>query len=103
MLKRLPIDTLKLDRAFLHDIESSVDDAAISRAVIVLAHGMNLTVTAEGIETENQLVFLRRHRCDHAQGFLLCPPLPASELEEALVRAAAGPDEPLAAESDPPA
>jgi len=88
MLKRLPIDTLKLDRAFLRDIESSVDDAAISRAVIVLAHGMKLKVTAEGVETEAQLEFLRRHRCDQAQGFLLGRPLPAPDFEALLARGA---------------
>jgi len=94
MLKRLPIDTLKLDRAFLRDIDSSVDDAAISRAVIVLAHGMKLTVTAEGVETESQLAFLRRHRCDHAQGFLLCRPVPPPELAEVLVRGTVAPPGP---------
>ncbi|HWC65360.1 MAG TPA: EAL domain-containing protein [Thermoanaerobaculia bacterium] len=85
MLKRLPIDTLKLDQSFLRDIETSVDDAAISRAVIVLAHGMKLTVTAEGVENERQLAFLRRHRCDLAQGYLFSPPIPAARFEEILV------------------
>ncbi|HET7452886.1 MAG TPA: EAL domain-containing protein, partial [Thermoanaerobaculia bacterium] len=89
MLKRLPIDTLKLDRAFLRDIETSLDDAAISRAVIVLAHGMKLKVTAEGVETEGQLQFLRRHRCDQGQGFLLGRPVPAAQFEELLRRTAA--------------
>jgi EAL domain-containing protein (putative c-di-GMP-specific phosphodiesterase class I) len=102
MLKRLPIDTLKLDRAFLRDIDSSVDDAAISRAVIVLAHGMKLTVTAEGVETESQLAFLRRHRCDHAQGFLLCRPVPPPELAEVLVRGTVAPPGPDSeSEADP--
>jgi EAL domain-containing protein (putative c-di-GMP-specific phosphodiesterase class I) len=102
MLKRLPIDTLKLDRSFLRDIETSVDDAAISRAVIVLAHGMKLTVTAEGVETESQLAFLRRHRCDHAQGFLLCRPVPPPELAEVLVRGTVAPPRPDAEiEGDP--
>jgi len=86
MLKRLPIDTLKLDRSFLRDIETSVDDAAISRAVIVLAHGMKLKVTAEGVENVRQLSFLRRHRCDQGQGYLFSAPLPAEEFEQILVR-----------------
>jgi EAL domain-containing protein (putative c-di-GMP-specific phosphodiesterase class I) len=102
MLKRLPIDTLKLDRAFLRDIETSVDDAAISRAVIVLAHGMKLTVTAEGVETASQMTFLRRHRCDHAQGFFLCRPVPAPELEEVLGRGAFGPERPAAEAGNDP-
>jgi len=86
VLKRLPVDTLKLDRSFLRDIETSPDDAAISRAIIVLAHGMKLTVTAEGVENEHQLAFLRRHRCDTAQGFLFSRPVPAHELEILLRR-----------------
>ena len=86
MLKRLPIDTLKLDRSFLRDIETSVDDAAISRAVIVLAHGMKLKVTAEGVENARQLSFLRRHRCDQGQGYFFSPPVPAEEFEQILAR-----------------
>jgi diguanylate cyclase (GGDEF)-like protein/PAS domain S-box-containing protein len=86
MLKRLPIDTLKLDQSFLRDIETSVDDAAISRAVIVLAHGMKLKVTAEGVENSRQLAFLRRHRCDQAQGYLFSPPVPADQFEKLLAR-----------------
>ena len=85
MLKRLPIDTIKLDQSFLRDIDTSVDDAAISRAVIVLAHGMKLTVTAEGVQNERQLAFLRRHRCDLAQGYLFSPPLPAAHFEQILI------------------
>ena len=90
MLKRLPIDTLKLDRAFLRDIETSVDDAAIARAVIVLAHGMKLRVTAEGVETESQVAFLRRHRCDQVQGYLFGRPIPAARFEDLLRRGPAG-------------
>ena len=86
MLKRLPIDTLKLDRSFLRDIETSVDDAAISRAVIVLAHGMKLKVTAEGVENPRQAAFLRRHRCDQAQGYLFSPPVPAEQFRQILAR-----------------
>jgi EAL domain-containing protein (putative c-di-GMP-specific phosphodiesterase class I) len=86
MLKRLPIDTLKLDRSFLRDIETSVDDAAISRAVIVLAHGMKLKVTAEGVENPRQVAFLRRHRCDQAQGYLFSPPVPADQFRQILAR-----------------
>ena len=86
MLKRLPIDTLKLDQSFLRDIDTSVDDAAISRAVIVLAHGMKLKVTAEGVENARQLAFLRRHRCDQAQGYLFSPPVPADQFEKILAR-----------------
>ena len=84
MLKRLPIDTLKLDQTFVRDVETSVDDAAIARAILVLAHGMKLKVTAEGVENAGQLAFLRRHHCDSAQGYLFGRPVPPERLEDAL-------------------
>ena len=68
-LKRFPIDHLKIDRSFVHDITTSPDDAAICNAVIALAHNMNITVIAEGVETEGQMLYLRRRHCDEMQGF----------------------------------
>jgi EAL domain-containing protein (putative c-di-GMP-specific phosphodiesterase class I)/ActR/RegA family two-component response regulator len=68
-LKRFPIDHLKIDRSFVADITSSPDDAAICNAVIALAHNMNITVIAEGVETEGQMLYLRRRHCDEMQGF----------------------------------
>ena len=77
-LKLLPIDTLKLDRAFVRDIEVDENDAAISAATLALAHNLGLKVVAEGVETQAQCDFLAEHRCDYLQGFLFGKPEPAA-------------------------
>ncbi|WP_291995497.1 EAL domain-containing protein [Candidatus Accumulibacter sp. ACC003] len=85
-LKRFPIDTLKIDQSFVRDITTDPDDAAIAVAIISLAHSLRRHVVAEGVETEAQLNYLRRHRCDEMQGYYFSRPLPAEEFA-ALLRA----------------
>jgi len=79
-LKRLPIQTLKIDREFIRDIEIDKNDAAIATATIALAHSMGLNVVAEGVETHGQKDLLTKHHCDIFQGYLYSKPLPAKEL-----------------------
>ena len=79
-LKRFPIDKLKIDIAFVRDITTNPDDAAIALAIISMAHSLHMRVIAEGVETEAQLAFLLRHRCDEIQGFYFSHALPAREL-----------------------
>lgn len=76
-LKRLPIDMLKIDRTFVAEATSDPDDASLVMAIITLAHNLRLKVMAEGVETEDQLRFLRLLRCDEAQGYLFSKALPA--------------------------
>ena len=83
-LKRFPIDTVKIDQDFVRDL--TADDAAIISAVISMARALNLRVIAEGVETEEQLAFLRREQCAEMQGFLFSQPLSAVEFEKTLRR-----------------
>ena len=76
-LKKFPIDNLKIDRCFVKDVIDDADDAAIVTAIIAMAHSLRIRVTAEGVEDENQLSFLRTKGCEEAQGYLISKPLPA--------------------------
>ncbi|MDI9243923.1 EAL domain-containing protein [Marinobacter sp. CHS3-4] len=83
-LRDFPVDLLKIDRSFITDVIDRHDDAVITRAVINLAHNLGIEVVAEGVETAEQLRFLKSHRCDLIQGYFISRPLPAAELEKAL-------------------
>ena len=79
-LKRFPIDTLKIDQSFIHDLTTDPDTASIVEAIIAMAHSLRLKVIAEGVEFEEQAQFLRRHGCDQMQGYLIKRPVAAREL-----------------------
>jgi diguanylate cyclase (GGDEF)-like protein/PAS domain S-box-containing protein len=83
-LKRFPIDTLKIDRSFVRDINTDADDAMIVKSVIALAHNMKLSVIAEGVENANQLDFLSEHGCDQMQGYFFSKPVPAAQIDQFL-------------------
>lgn len=80
-LKRFPIDVLKIDQSFVRDIPGDSDDAAIASTIITMAHSLGLKVVAEGVETREQLDFMRVHGCDEIQGYLLSKPLPVEQFE----------------------
>ena len=92
-LKRFPIDTVKIDRGFVRDLTK--DDAAIISAVISMARALELRTVAEGVETQEQLDFLRREQCSEMQGFLYSEPLPAERFAQTLITATHPPSPPL--------
>jgi diguanylate cyclase (GGDEF)-like protein/PAS domain S-box-containing protein len=83
-LKHFPIDVMKIDRSFIAEVECNSDDAAITEAIISMAHSLKLKVIAEGVENAAQLQFLKERGCDEAQGFYLALPMSAEELTEYL-------------------
>jgi diguanylate cyclase (GGDEF)-like protein len=83
-LKRFPIDSLKIDRSFIHDVTTNPDDATIARTVIAMAHNLRMTAVAEGVETREQLEFLRSHECDQMQGYYFSRPLAAEAFAQLL-------------------
>ena len=93
-LKRLPIQTLKLDRTFVGDIERDRNDAEISAATVALAHNLGLEVVAEGVETDAQRVYLSSLGCDYLQGYLFSKPLPAGAASAYLAEGALSTDDP---------
>jgi EAL domain-containing protein (putative c-di-GMP-specific phosphodiesterase class I) len=80
-LKHFPFDRLKIDASFVRDIGEGDKSEAIVKAIIALSHSLGKAVTAEGVESEDQLAFLRGNACDEVQGFLLATPCPAAEIE----------------------
>ncbi|OBS08478.1 putative bifunctional diguanylate cyclase/phosphodiesterase [Acidihalobacter prosperus] len=80
-LKRFPVDKLKIDQSFVRDLVNDHDDESLVKAIIAMAHNLKIRVVAEGVETVDQLEFLREHRCDLYQGYYFSRPLPAHELK----------------------
>ncbi len=81
-LNQFPIARLKIDRSFVQDINTQSDKSAIALAVIAMAHSMNLSVVAEGVEKQEQLNFLREKQCDEIQGFYFCKPIPGHQVQK---------------------
>ena len=85
-VKRFPIDTLKIDQSFVRDLATDADDASIVSAVISMGKSLHMRVVAEGVETREQLEFLREHSCPFAQGYYFSPPVSAGEFRQLLAR-----------------
>ena len=80
-LKQFPVDTLKIDQSFVRELSDDTSDATIVKTIISMAHNLKLNVVAEGIETQEQLIFLQQHLCNEGQGYYFSKPVPADELE----------------------
>jgi EAL domain-containing protein (putative c-di-GMP-specific phosphodiesterase class I) len=85
-LKRFPVKKIKIDRAFIKDLEQSAEDQAIVAAIIALSDSLQLSVVAEGVETEGQYALLQRHGCQYAQGYLFSQPVPQATAQLLLPR-----------------
>jgi EAL domain-containing protein (putative c-di-GMP-specific phosphodiesterase class I) len=83
-LKRFPFDTVKVDRSFVKNVTTDSDNAAITTAIIAMAHSLNFEVIAEGVETKQELAFLSKHQCDGMQGYLFSPPVPPEQATQFL-------------------
>ena len=83
-LKRFPLDVLKIDKSFVDDIPHKKDDMEIAATIVAMAHTLRLKVMAEGVETEEQLAFLKSQGCDCYQGYLMSQPVPAAQFEQLL-------------------
>jgi diguanylate cyclase (GGDEF)-like protein/PAS domain S-box-containing protein len=89
-LKRFPIDTVKIDQSFIRDVSDDPDDAAIVRAIVAMARSLKLSVVAEGVETADQLAFLRSLGCDLVQGYYLGRPMPPEAIADLLAKSGPG-------------
>ncbi len=85
ILDQLPLDTLKVDRAFIKDIEANGENGELAKMIIAMAKSLKLSIVAEGIETQDHLDFLKQNDCDEFQGFLISPPVPPTEFEALLL------------------
>jgi EAL domain-containing protein (putative c-di-GMP-specific phosphodiesterase class I) len=85
-LKKFNIDTIKIDRSFIYNLQDSRDNEIITAAIINLARSLNMKTVAEGVEMEEQREFLRQHQCDEMQGFLFSRPLPVTQFESFVSR-----------------
>ena len=85
-LKRFPLSVVKIDRSFVKDLPQDRDAQALASGILALAHGLRMKVVAEGVETGEQLAWLRHQGCDEIQGFLLCKPIPADEARDFIAR-----------------
>jgi len=83
-LKQFPLDTIKIDRTFIHDVASVAENKALTEAIIAMGRTLSLTVVAQGVETKEQADFLRQNACDEFQGFYLNKPMPADQMTELL-------------------
>ena len=81
-IRRFPINTLKVDRSFIHDLQTNPEDRAITEAVIAMGKALNLTVVAEGVETQQQKTFLQQHACDEIQGYHFSRPITAAQFSD---------------------
>jgi hypothetical protein len=84
LMKKFPVDTIKIDRSFVQDLPHDAEDRAIAQAIISMGKALGLTVVAEGVETEEQAAFLREHGCDEMQGYLFSKPVPAERIPDIL-------------------
>jgi diguanylate cyclase (GGDEF)-like protein len=93
-LRRFPVDSIKIDRSFIQGVPGAADGETITQAVIAMAHSLNLRAIAEGVETAQQLEFLRQHGCDEIQGYFFSRPLPYAQLQKVLAQLSAPPARP---------
>ena len=100
LMKRFPIDTIKIDRSFVIDLPSDFEDQAITQAIISMGKALGMTVVAEGVETVEQQAFLRAHACDETQGYLFSRPLPPQQMAK-LLQAPPGRESPPGPEIPP--
>ena len=78
----MPVNKLKIDRSFISDLNSDMEDATLVQAIIAMGKSLNLELIAEGVELDSHEIFLSEHGCEYAQGFYYSKPLPADEIEK---------------------